>query len=204
MKIAKEASSVLIVITIFLVASLLFGWVSLALVLLGLFGFTCYFFRDPDRQIPDTPKGILAPADGVILEINECQLEDQAVKHVVIFMSIFNVHINRVPFSGKVISTQYFPGKFLAADKMGIEKENERMEIILETEFGKMKVVQIAGLIARKIVCYLKENQRVAKGDKFGLIKFGSRVDIYFSNKAKLLIKTAQTVTAGETVIAEF
>jgi len=204
MKIVKDANPVLMVVGIFFLAALVFGWISLALVLLGLFAFTRYFFRDPDRQIPDTAKGILAPADGVILEINDVQMEDQQVKQIVTFMSIFNVHINRIPFNGKVLSKKYFPGKFLAADKLGIEKENEHMEIMLETEFGKMKVVQIAGLIARKIVCGLTEGERVAKGDRFGLIKFGSRVDIYFSDKAKLLVKTGQTTSAGETVLAEF
>ncbi|MBT3261594.1 phosphatidylserine decarboxylase [bacterium] len=166
--------------------------------------FVVYFFRDPWRRVSEEPGLIVAPADGKIMEIKEVDLNGQPSIQIIIFLSVFNVHINRIPYAGEIISTDYKKGKFHAAYKKGIQEKNERMEILMNTDQGVMKVVQMAGLIARKIVCKLQPAQIVATGEKFGMIKFGSRTDLYVPRKAHILVKEGQSVNAGLTILGKF
>ena len=166
-----------------------------------------YFFRDPIRIIPNE-NVIVSPADGKIVFLGESNLpEECGIKgkflKISIFLDIFNVHVNRIPISGTVKDIKYIAGKFFRANVEKSSKENERNIIIIENEKKeKIIVTQIAGLIARRIVCDLKINQEVFKGNRFGIIKFGSRVDIYLPINYKTMINIGQTVIGGETIIS--
>ncbi|MCX8009787.1 MAG: phosphatidylserine decarboxylase family protein [Ignavibacteria bacterium] len=169
--------------------------------------FTLYFFRDPHRDIPQGEKLILSPADGKIINISEVEEKNYInarVKKISIFMSPLNVHVNRIPADGEIEYLKYHPGKYLVAYADKSSEINERMEIGLNTESGKILFVQIAGLIARRIVCELKLYQRVEAGEKFGMIKFGSRVDVYLPIGTELLVKENDKVLGGETILARF
>ena len=166
-----------------------------------------YFFRDPIRTIP-VEDLIISPADGQIVSINEstapdeCNLNDKFIK-ISIFLNIFNVHVNRIPTSGFIKNINYIPGKFFNASLDKSSKENERNIIVIENNDKDTIIVsQIAGLIARRIVCNLKNNQEVIKGNRFGIIKFGSRVDLYLPIKYNLLVSVGQNVIGGETIIS--
>jgi len=168
-----------------------------------------YFFRDPERFTINDENYLVSPADGVvsqIVEINgpaELGLENKKFTRVSVFMNVFNCHVNRVPSSGAVNQIYYKPGKYLNASLDKASDENERNYIkITSTQGDEMVLVQIAGLIARRIVCETKEGNKVAQGGKFGIIRFGSRVDLYFENY-KLLVSENQTTVAGETLIAK-
>ncbi len=171
-----------------------------------------YFFRDPERVIPKKNNVLVAPADGKILSIStelapENMTEDNEKKmiKVSIFMNVFNVHVNRIPVSGKVIWLKYIPGAFFNASLDKSSKKNERM--ISKIEIKKdvfIYVVQIAGLVARRIKCELEENQMVNIGDRFGIIRFGSRVDLYLPENFKINSLENQISVAGETILAEF
>lgn len=168
--------------------------------------FTFYFFRDPDRVIPDKENIIVSPADGRILAIDTVQetsfINGEAIK-VSIFLSVFNVHITRIPISGTVKHLQYKKGKFLPAFADKASQENEQMIIGIETEKEKILFKLIAGLIARRVVCHLKENQTVTIGKRCGMIKFGSRVDIFLPKQTKILVKKGDKVKGGESIIGE-
>ena len=158
--------------------------------------FTAYFFRDPDREPEIEERDVLSPADGKIVDIRKFE----PCLRVSIFMSVFNVHVNRVPVSGKITKISYHPGKFFSANLDKASAENENNKIILETDDGKrLMTVQIAGLIARRIVCWIKENDQVIAGNRFGLIRFGSRLDVYFPQDSQITVKHHQKVKAGET-----
>ena len=166
-----------------------------------------YFFRDPIRSIPKEDV-IVSPADGQIVFIGEsdlpeeCNISGKFLK-ISIFLDVFNVHVNRIPTTGKVKKIEYVEGKFFRANIDKSSKENERNIILIENENKETFVVcQIAGLIARRIVCEIKEQQKVIKGDRFGIIKFGSRVDIYLPSNFKPLIGYNQIVVGGETILA--
>ena len=167
-----------------------------------------YFFRDPDRISIQDDNFLVSPADGLIsniVEIDgpvELSLENKKFTKVSIFMNVFNCHVNRTPISANVEEILYKPGKFLNASLNKSSEENERNYYRLKTKDGdEVIIVQIAGLIARRIVCEVSTNQEVAQGDRIGMIRFGSRVDIYFYNR-KLLAKLGQNVVAGESLIA--
>jgi len=167
-----------------------------------------YFFRDPDRVSIDDDNFLVSPADGLISNIAEVSgpielsLENKKFTKVSIFMNVFNCHVNRTPISANVEEILYKPGKFLNASLNKSSEENERNYYRLKTKDGdEIIIVQIAGLIARRIVCEVVTNQAVVQGDRIGMIRFGSRVDIYFNNK-KLLAKLGQNVVAGESLIA--
>ena len=166
-----------------------------------------YFFRDPIRIIPNE-NVIVSPADGKIVFLGEsnlpeeCDIKGKFLK-ISIFLDIFNVHINRMPISGIVKDIKYISGKFFKANIEKSSKENERNIIVIENEKKeKIIVTQIAGVIARRIVCDLKINQEVLKGERFGIIKFGSRVDLYLPLNYKILVAVGQTVIGGETIIS--
>ena len=172
--------------------------------------FIIYFFRCPVRVMPDSENAILAPADGIVDKIEKVappeELELDNTKEwtrVSIFLSVFNVHVQRIPFDGKVAKLNYRPGKFLNVSVDKYSKDNERQSVVLETKDGKLiPFVQIAGLIARRIVCDLNIGDEVKKGDIYGIIKFGSRVDIYLPEGIEPLVKVGQTMLGGESIIA--
>ncbi len=170
--------------------------------------FNVYFFRDPERTAPPNPFAVIAPADGRVTEIVREKEEEyfhKEVQRISIFLSVFNVHVNRSPMSGRVDYFTYRTGKFLAAFKPEASAENEQTVIGLVDEHGhKILFKQIAGLIARRIVCRLREGKTVQAGQRIGMIRFGSRMDVFLPLDARVLVKKGQRVTAGETVLATF
>jgi phosphatidylserine decarboxylase len=167
-----------------------------------------YFFRDPERYSINNDSYLVSPADGLITDISEksgpeeLRLENTSYTRVSVFMNVFNCHVNRIPSSGKVEEIYYKPGKFLNASLDKASEENERNFYKIKLINGEeIIIVQIAGLIARRIVCEVEQNQDLKQGERIGMIRFGSRVDIYFKNK-KVLAKLGQNVVAGESLIA--
>jgi phosphatidylserine decarboxylase len=193
-----------------LAGMILFHWLNIPLGwgLASVFTlFVASFFRDPERNIPRGEKTILAPADGKILLIEEVRgtpfSTEPAVK-ISIFMSVFNCHVNRVPQSGRIENIVYRPGKFIPADKGSASAENEQNALLLMTETGHaISFVQVAGLIARRIVCWVRPGYSVNQGDRFGLIQFGSRVDLYVPPLTRLQVRRGDKVKAGLTVMGE-
>ena len=182
----------------------LWGVWSLPLWLISLF--VLQFFRDPARTVPDVPNGVVSPADGRIVVIEKTQDvygQREALK-ISVFMNIFNVHSNRFPVDGEVESVHYFPGKFVNADLDKASLENERNAVIIRMENGQMVTcVQVAGLVARRILCYVKQGDRLQRGQRFGFIRFGSRVDVYLPLSARPRVTVGDKVYATETVLAE-
>lgn len=167
--------------------------------------FVLYFFRNPERTPPADPRAVIAPADGTVIvseRVAETPLGSEALK-ISIFMSVFNVHVNRVPFDGRVLDVSYHRGKFFDARDGRASCENERNGILLETVGGvRIAFVQIAGLIARRIVCYPRVGDLLKRGERYGLIRFGSRVDVYLPVDTEALVKIGDKTVAGETVLA--
>ena len=170
-----------------------------------------YFFRDPERYTPTRKNLIISPADGVIQSIEEAipptelEMGDKLLNRISIFMNVFDVHVNRIPIGGRISKLAYSPGKFFNASLDKASKFNERQSIRLTLPNKEdIAFVQIAGLIARRIKCYVKEEQVVATGERFGLIRFGSRVDLYLPKNTPILVAAGQRSIAGETVIADF
>jgi phosphatidylserine decarboxylase len=177
-------------------------WMYLG-ILLSLF--IAYFFRNPRRKIPNLHNIILSPADGRIIHVGECE-EDRFLKEktlkISIFMSLFDVHINRAPVSGTILAVNYLPGRFLLANVEKSSLLNEQNAVTLETEERfKILLVQIAGFVARRIVCYAKTGDLLRKGEIFGLIRFGSRVDLYLPPEVKPIVRVGQHVKGGESII---
>ena len=174
---------------------------------LGLTALVLYFFRDPNRIVPTDPRLVVAPADGFVIEISESsppETEDVKVpcRKISIFMTVFDVHVNRAPCSGSIIKVSHRPGKFISAQKPSASIQNERNTVVLETPKGERVVlVQVAGLIARRIVFWLREGDTVQKGERIGMIRFGSRVDLYVPADWNIKVSRGQRVKAGETVI---
>jgi phosphatidylserine decarboxylase len=197
-------------ILIGLAGILFFRWLNLPLAWGLAWVFTLFvgsFFRDPERKSPQGEKLLLAPADGKILLIEEVDRTpfstEQAIK-ISIFMSVFNCHVNRVPHDGRIENIVYRPGKFIPADRGSASAENEQNALLLVTETGQsIGFVQVAGLIARRIVCWVRIGDRVKKGDRFGLIQFGSRVDLYLPPLTRLQVRRGDKVKAGLTIIGE-
>ena len=182
--------------------SIVFALATVFAFLLSLF--ILYFFRNPERTTPEDEKSVVAPADGkvIVLErVTETPLGVEALK-ISIFMSVFNVHVNRAPLSGKVLAVNYNKGSFYDARDGRASCENERNGVILETANGiKIAFVQIAGLIARRIICYPKVGDRLIRGTRYGLIRFGSRVDVYLPVDVTPLVKLGDMTVAGETIL---
>ena len=167
-----------------------------------------YFFRDPERYSINDDKFLVSPADGLITDISEksgpeeLRLENTSYTKISIFMNVFNCHVNRIPSSGKIEEIFYKPGKFLNASLDKASEENERNYFKINLINGEeIIIVQIAGLIARRIVCEVEQGQELKQGNRIGMIRFGSRVDMYFKNK-KVLAKLGQNVVAGESILA--
>lgn len=185
--------------------SFLFHAVSLTVFFGILSLFVLQFFRNPSRSGSQEEGAVLSPADGEIISIELVQedrfLREKAIK-VSIFMNVFNVHVNRAPYTGTVRQILYQPGRFFAANAEKASLENEQNAILLETDNGKkILFIQIAGLIARRIICYAKEGDRLVKGERCGIIKFGSRVDLYLPPDFRASVKLKDRVKAGETTI---
>ena len=166
--------------------------------------FILYFFRDPYREIKVDEKTFVSPADGTVMDITEIY-EDEFIKgkakKITIFLSIFNVHINRCPISGKVAYTSYRPGKYLPAFKPHASEENERNTIGIENDITKALVHQITGLIARRIVCWSKKGDKISQGEKFGLIKFGSCTELIVPENVEIHVKKGDIVRGGTTIL---
>ncbi len=169
-----------------------------------------YFFRDPERVTPDRPDLVISPADGVISLIEpavppaELGMADTPLTRVSVFMNVFNCHVNRAPVGGTVQAIAYRPGKFFNASLDKASVDNERNSVRITMADGRdIAVVQIAGLVARRIVCFTKPNEVLAPGERFGLIRFGSRLDVYLPEGVAPMVAIGQTMVAGETVIAD-
>ncbi len=168
--------------------------------------FVIYFFRDPERTIPSEAGLVVSPADGLIIDIRDIPDENLMGGESVcvsIFLSIFNVHVNRIPCKGKVIETIYNSGKFLPAYREKASSLNEQNSLVIGHKNIKIVVRQIAGLIARRIICQVKKGSQVARGERFGLIRFGSRVDLFVPKEVELVIKKGDKVAGGKTVIGK-
>ncbi len=181
------------------------GWIGV-----GLTVWCYYFFRDPVRVTPTRKGLIVSPADGVVSLIEpavppaELGMPDQPLTRVSVFMSVFNCHVNRAPIAGEISAIAYRPGKFFNASLDKASADNERSSLSIQMEDGRqIAVVQIAGLVARRIVCFSKTNDHVETGERFGLIRFGSRLDVYLPDGVNPQVSLGQTMIAGETVIAD-
>ena len=198
-------------IAIAFVAALILGlvWTPLFWVLLVVTLWVCYFFRDPERVTPVREGLVVSPADGRISMISnavpptEMGLPDLPMLRISVFMNVFDCHVNRSPVMGRITRVAYTPGLFLNADLDKASEDNERNAIVIETEGVPVGVVQIAGLVARRIVDWVKEGDILAAGQRFGLIRFGSRVDVYLPTTAQPLVGVGQKAIAGETVLAD-
>ena len=181
------------------------GWIGVGLTI-----WCYYFFRDPERVTPDRPDLIVSPADGIVSLIEpavppaELGMPDVPLTRVSVFMSVFNCHINRAPVAGKVQAVAYRPGKFFNASLDKASADNERNSLCIRMDDGRdIAVVQIAGLVARRIVCFVKSGDGLETGERFGLIRFGSRLDVYLPEGVDPMVRIGQTMVAGETVLAE-
>ena len=183
----------------------LLGLTTLTLISLMVTFAICGFFRDPDRVIPDHQGVLVSPADGKVIfagPVDNSRFVEGACIKISIFMSVFNVHVNRVPHEGRIKAVNYYPGKFFSANLNKASKYNEHNAIFVEAEDGKnICTVQIAGLIARRIICNVQKGDDVARGQRFGLICFGSRLDVYLPPDTRLNVAVGNTVKAGTSVL---
>ena len=203
--IAKEGFPFLLPVVLLTVVVGIMGWKVWMFLGIFLSLLIAYFFRNPRRKIPNLQNVILSPADGRVIHVGECEedrfLKEKALK-VSIFMSLFDVHLNRAPISGKVLDKHYLPGRFLVACAEKSSLLNEQNAMILETEDRlKILLIQIAGIVARRIVCYAKTGDLLRRGEIFGLIRFGSRVDLYLPPEVKPIVRVGQHVKGGESII---
>ncbi len=181
------------------------GWIGLVLTL-----WCAYFFRDPPRLTPLDGDLVIAPADGMVASVGpgvpppELGLGPEALPRVSIFMSIFDCHVNRAPVAGRISKIVYRPGLFINANLDKASEGNERNGLIIDAPKGRVGVVQIAGLVARRIVCFVTAGENIGAGERFGLIRFGSRVDVYLPHAARLLVEAGARAVGGETIIADF
>ena len=180
-------------------------WIGLALT-----AWCAYFFRDPERVTPVDDRLVISPADGIVSAVGpavpprELGLGTDEMLRISVFMNVFSCHVNRAPVRGRVTRVEHRPGKFLNAELDKASSENERNGIVIDSPQGKVAAVQIAGLVARRILCWVEPNEDVSIGDRVGLIRFGSRVDVYLPDGAVARVAIGQTAVAGETVIADY
>lgn len=196
----------------FAAATLLLGWLWDPLFYIGiaLTIWCALFFRDPRRVTPVSDELVISPADGVVSSVGKTPapsglgLEDGQYHRISVFMNVFNCHINRAPMRGKITRIVYKAGQFVNAELDKASEENERNSLVISTSQGDIAVTQIAGLVARRIVCWANEGDELIVGERFGLIRFGSRLDVYLPESATPLVSVGQTAIAGETVLATF
>lgn len=203
--IAKQGLPYIISLAVVSVLFVFLGWPFLAALTLIATILVINFFRDPERVIPQVPEAVVAPADGKIIfaarAYEDRFLNKESLK-ISIFMNIFNVHVNRIPFSGEVESIHYEKGTFFAANLDKASLNNEQNVIVLRIPGGeKIVFVQIAGLVARRIDCWLQPGERVRRGERFGMIRFGSRLDVFVPTDSRLAVDKGQQVKAGESII---
>ncbi len=184
--------------------SFLLHWYLAAavLVLLALFVFS--FFRDPERVIPGEPGAVVSPGDGRVVVVTEEENAGRPGKRASIFLAVWNVHVNRSPAAGTITKMEYRPGKFLAAMRERASVENEQNVFTLATDAGEMVFKQIAGLIARRVVSWKKAGEKLARGERIGLVRFGSRVDLWVPKEAEILVKIGESVKGGSSVLARW
>lgn len=193
-----------VTVVLFLLSDIL-GWIGVGLTI-----WCYYFFRDPERVSPTRDGLIVSPADGIVSLIEkavppkELGMPDEALTRVSVFMSVFNCHVNRTPIEGEITAVAYRPGKFFNASLDKASADNERNSLRIKMVNGQdLAVVQIAGLVARRIVCFVSPGDKMHTGERFGLIRFGSRLDVYLPDGVEPLVSVGQTMIAGETVLAE-
>jgi phosphatidylserine decarboxylase len=208
MKFAPEGYPFIVFFGLATLAAVFFGGSLFAFALLPfvLTLFMLYFFRDPERFIPDDENVFVSPADGkviVIRDMHESKYLHTDVKEIGIFMSPLDVHVNRAPCDGRVKMVKHNKGRFCAAYKEEASVCNENIEMVLGTGYGDLLVRQVAGFVARRAVCRKREGDLLRRGDRYGIIKFSSRVDLYIPGNAKIRIRPGETVKAGETIIGE-
>ena len=205
--IAGEGFPFIIPLGIATLLAFLAGFKGISLVMLSVTLFVVWFFRNPQRNTPEKDGLVISPADGRVIRIEETTSDEQpgrTFQKISIFMNVFNVHVNRIPCSGKVRFVRYREGKFLSANMDKASALNERNTVLLQTADGReIMTIQIAGLIARRIVCWLKEGMQVTRGERFGLIRFGSRVEVFLPLGSTILVRVGEKVRAGETPIGE-
>ena len=182
----------------------LLHWNIAAWVLVFLAAFVFSFFRDPDRAIPTEPGAVVSPADGRVVVVTEEENAGRAGKRISVFLAVWNVHVNRAPAEGTITNLEYRPGKFLAAMRERASLENEQNVFTLSTEAGEMVFKQIAGWIARRVVSWKKIGDQVRRGERIGLVRFGSRVDVWVPKEAEILVKLGQNVKGGSSVLARW
>jgi phosphatidylserine decarboxylase len=202
--IAAEGWPFIIPLTIVTGLLFAFGWRNTALASLVLTLFVLFFFRDPERTIPEGKGIVVSPADGkviVIKDVYEPVYLKQDVKQISIFLSVFNVHVNRAPIGGSIEVVKYNPGKFHVASVDKASLENEQTSMVIASGKDKILVKQIAGLIARRIVCYARPGDTIKTGERYGLIRFGSRVDIFLPKTAEIKVKLGDRVSGAQDVI---
>jgi phosphatidylserine decarboxylase len=188
-----------------LVAGVVFSWAVAAVVFLVAGGFFAFFFRDPNRHVPSVPDGVLSPADGRVLIAGDAQPEAAPPgtwQQVSIFLSPLDVHVNRVPIDGEVTAVRYKPGRYLPAYRVEAAADNERCEIWIDHRGQTIVVRQVVGILARRVVCRARVGQIVQSGDRYGIMKFGSRMDVFLPVSARIRVAVGDRVRAGETVIA--
>jgi phosphatidylserine decarboxylase len=199
-------------IAVFFVVTLVLGYFSTSLFWIGLIltGWCAYFFRDPQRVTPIDDQLVISPADGEVSAVGpavpprELGLGNEERLRISVFMNVFSCHVNRSPVRGQITRIEHRPGRFLNAELDKASEENERNGLVIESPNGVVAVVQIAGLVARRIVCWVSASGNIGAGERFGLIRFGSRVDVFLPLNATPKVSVGQTAVAGETVLATF
>lgn len=202
--VAAEGWPFILPLAIVTVLLFVFGWKNVGMVSLALTLFVLFFFRDPERVIPQDTNLVVSPADGKVIVVKDIYEPDylkQDVKQVSIFLSVFNVHVNRSPVEGTVEIVKYNPGKFHVASVDKASLDNEQTAMVIANGGRKVLVKQIAGLIARRIVCYAKPGDAIKRGERYGLIRFGSRVDLFLPKNAELKVKVGDRVTGARDII---
>jgi phosphatidylserine decarboxylase len=192
--------------------TVLMGVFSTSLFWIGLIltAWCAFFFRDPERVTPVDDRLVISPADGRVTAVGpalpprELDMGDKEMLRISVFMDVFSCHVNRAPVRGRISRIEYRPGKFLNAEMDKASAENERNSVLIESPHGRVATIQIAGLVARRIVCWVDEKNEISVGDRFGLIRFGSRLDIYLPEGAAARVAPGQKSVGGETIIAEF
>ena len=181
-----------------------FGWVWVCVVLLLLAGSIAYFFRDPERVAPADPSAVVSPGDGRVMEVVDEPFDGRPGQRISIFLAVWNVHVSRAPMAGRFERVEYRPGRFYVAARARASAENEQNVITLETQHGKMVFKQIAGWIARRVVCWKSPGDQVATGERIGLIRFGSRMDVWLPAGVEILVRPGQHVAGGVSILAQW
>jgi phosphatidylserine decarboxylase len=203
--VAVEGWPFIIPLAIFTLLLFVFGWEIVGFILLTLTLFVSFFFRDPKRTVPEWESVVVSPADGKVVAIKDIYEPDylqQDVKQISIFLSIFNVHVNRAPVGGTIETVKYNPGKFHIAAIEKASLENEQTAMVIADGNRKILVKQIAGIIARRIVCYAKPGDVIQKGERYGMIRFGSRVDIFLPKDSEIKVNLGDKVKGARDIIA--